>query len=403
MKLGCIADDYTGATDLAGLLQRSQARVRLHFGIPDTPPDESADIEIIALKIRTEPLASAVSQALEAGRWLLSGGAERLYWKYCSTFDSTADGNIGPVASALMQLTGQRRALYCPAFPENGRSVFMGHLFVGNELLSESSLKDHPLTPMTDANLCRVLAPQVDAPVGLWSRLDQKSGHPIPDAPHVIADAVEFADLEHLIAHTPADTLLTGGSALAMPLPSQLGIAPTQTTARLEPKPKALILSGSCSQMTRRQVAHWQAKHAAHAIDPLDPEALDRAWSWWQQQDPSEPCLIYATAEPEAVKAVQANLGVAEAGAAVERILATLAQRAVDSGVRRVVVAGGETSGAVTQALGIREVWVGKEICPGVPWVFAGTSDEPIALALKSGNFGSVSFFEDALSALESA
>ena len=199
MKLGCVADDYTGATDLAGLLRRSGASVKLHFGLPKTPSDGLADIEIVALKCRTEPVDQAISDCTDAAHWLLAGGANQLYWKYCSTFDSTAEGNIGPVAEALMAVTGQTQALYCPAFPENGRAVFMGHLFVADQLLNESSMKDHPLTPMDDANLARVLAPQVKGSVGIWNRVDQKQGIPIPDATHIIGDAVEFADLEFLI------------------------------------------------------------------------------------------------------------------------------------------------------------------------------------------------------------
>ena len=309
MKLGCIADDYTGATDLAGLLARSGVRVQLHFGLPAADLPSSAEIEIIALKCRSIAVDAAVESCLQAGRWLRARGASTLYWKYCSTFDSTASGNIGPVAEALLELTGQRQALYCPAFPENGRSVFMGHLFVGDQLLSESSLKDHPLNPMTDANLCRVLAPQVTAPVGLWSRLDQRAGKAMPDARHVIADAVEFSDLEYLIAHTPESVLLTGGSALAMPLPAHLGLVGDQSDPLPQVGTRSLILSGSCSSMTQQQVAYWRAHHPAFQIDPLRPESVQEALNWWHSQSAETPCLIYATDTPDAVRASQAALG----------------------------------------------------------------------------------------------
>ena len=400
MKLGCVADDYTGATDLAGLLRRSGASVKLHFGLPNAPSDRSTDIEIIALKCRTEPVDKAVQDCSEAARWLLAGGAERLYWKYCSTFDSTPEGNIGPVAEALMAITGQTRALYCPGFPENGRSVFMGHLFVGDQLLNESSMKDHPLTPMRDANLARVLAPQVRDSVGIWSRVAQKSGDGMPDATHIIGDAVEFANLEFLITNTPPDVLLTGGSALAMPLPRLLNVGSSHSNPDPRPGPRALVLSGSCSQMTQQQVAHYIETNPSYQLHPetLNEATIQDCIQWLRSTKQNDTPLVYATASPDAVKAAQTVLGVAEAGAVVERAMALIARAAYEIGVRRFVVAGGETSGAVTQSLGVSEVIIGREICPGVPWVFNRSGKEVIGLALKSGNFGSPSFFSDALS-----
>ena len=401
MRLGCIADDFTGATDLAGLLRRSGANVRLHLGHPSTDADGSADIEIIALKCRTEPVIVAVSACEKAAQWLMEHGAEKLYWKYCSTFDSTSLGNIGPVAEALIELTGQKQAVYCPAFPENGRSVFMGHLFVGNELLSESSLKDHPLTPMTDSNLVRVLEPQVQGSVGLWSRIDQQTAKPFPTTTHVIADAVEFSDLEHLIKQIPDSVLLTGGSALAMSIPDNMGLSKSRKAPNPITRSRAIILSGSCSEMTRKQVNEWTSKYPSYKLNPLelDPQALTQCLTWFANQGQST-CLIYATDSPESVKTSQKVLGVAEAGERIEAAMGFVAQTAYAHGVRQFVVAGGETSGAVTQALGIKEVVVGDEICPGVPWVYGGPSDDPIALALKSGNFGSNKFFTDALEVL---
>ncbi len=403
MKLGCIADDFTGATDLAGLLRRSGASVKLHFGLPSQPSDGSADIEIVALKCRTEPVEKAIADCSEAAHWLLAGGANSLYWKYCSTFDSTAQGNIGPVAEALMAITGQTQALYCPAFPENGRSVFMGNLFVGEQPLNESSLKDHPLTPMSDSNLVRVLQPQVKGSVGLWNRIQQADNRTIPETTHVIADAVEFNDLVRLIEKTPDSVLLTGGSALAMPIPDKLGLSSTDPVADPQPAKAAIIISGSCSQMTNRQVAEWKASNPSYQLKPseLTAEAIEQCLNWIDSLDADQVGLVYATDTPEAVKASQAQFGVAAAGELVEQAMATLAQQAYIRGVRRFVVAGGETSGAVTQALGVREVMIGKEICPGVPWVYSGSDKDPVALALKSGNFGSQTFFEDALNLLE--
>ncbi len=403
MKLGCVADDYTGATDMAGLLRRSGASVKLHFGLPKLPSDGLADIEIIALKCRMEPVDQAISACTDAAHWLLAGGAKQLYWKYCSTFDSTAQGNIGPVAEALMAVTGQTQALYCPAFPENGRAVFMGHLFVADQLLNESSMKDHPLTPMSDANLARVLAPQVEGPVAIWNRVDQKQGITIPYATHIIGDAVEFADLEFLIENTPANVLLTGGSALALPLPDHLGIGSTLDIVNPKPDSRAIVLSGSCSLMTQQQVAYYVANNPSYQLYPesLGEAAIQDCIFWLQSLQPGETPLVYATASPEAVKAAQSVLGVAEAGAIIERAMGQIAKKAFEMGVRRFVIAGGETSGAVTQALHVSEVMIGREICPGVPWVFSGSDSNVVGLALKSGNFGSPSFFSDALALLE--
>ena len=255
MKLGCIADDFTGATDLGGLLVRAGAKVTLLLGVPDNEQAVDADFVIIALKCRTKPRDQAVAEAEQAARWLLAHGAEQLYWKYCSTFDSTDDGNIGPIAQRLMALTGHSQALYCPAFPENGRSVFKGHLFVGDQLLSESPLKDHPLTPMRDANLVRVLSAQVSEAVGLWQRSEIVTNQPLPSVAHVIADAVEFSDLEAIVQQTWSRVLLTVGSALALPVPAHLRALGElgQAQSSVVPDglgPKAVVLAGSCSAQT---------------------------------------------------------------------------------------------------------------------------------------------------------
>ena len=401
MKLGCIADDFTGATDLAGLLRRSGASVQLHLGMPTPGTKASADIEIVALKCRTEAVEKAVADCSRAADWLLANGAEYLYWKYCSTFDSTPQGNIGPVAEALMQKAGKAHALYCPAFPENGRSVFMGHLFVGQQLLSESSLKDHPLTPMTDANLARVLQPQVAESVGIYSRLDQQAGTGMPDTTHVIGDAVELADLKHLVDGALDSHLLTGGSALAMFIPEKLGLATDKPRQLPSTHTKSVILSGSCSAMTRRQVAEFSGpKRVIDALHLTDADMAEHL-AWWQDQ--TDTALLYATAEPERVKAVQAKLGREAAGAAVEAAMAWLATHMAAQGVSRFVVAGGETSGIVASTLAVSKVMVGAEIVPGVPWVFGEYAGRNIALALKSGNFGGPDFFAQALDVIDHA
>lgn len=417
--LGCIADDFTGATDLAGLLARSGVPVSLRIGVPTEPPQTGAALEVIALKIRTVPVTEAIAQASAALDWLRAAGARRFFWKYCSTFDSTAEGNIGPVAEALMKIIGTDQTIYCPAFPENGRAIFMGNLFVGREPLAESPMKDHPLTPMRDSNLMRLLAPQVTRPVGLADRLTVERG---PDAlrdalalllgqgvAHVVVDAVSDEDLT-TIAQACADMpLITGGSALAMPLPllyQKAGLlsADTSNAARIIPDKATIILSGSCSAMTNRQVAAYLATGApALRLDPLDLARNGAAptLDWLARQSLAQAPIIYATADPVSVQAAQKTLGVAKAGQIVEDTLAACALAALDAGARRFIVAGGETSGAVAQALGVSLLDIGPEIAPGVPWTFSTSAGVPVALALKSGNFGAESFFADAKQRLE--
>lgn len=416
--LGCIADDFTGATDLAGLLARSGAAVALRIGVPEMPPRDTAPFEVIALKCRTAPVDMAVADCRAALNWLRSAGARRFYWKYCSTFDSTPKGNIGPVAEALMADLGAAQTIYCPAFPENDRTVFMGHLFVGRQPLAESPMKDHPLTPMRDSDLIRLLKPQVRGGVGLADRrtvakgpaelrreLDLLAGGGLA---HVVVDAVADGDLD-IIAKACRDMpLLTGGSALVMPLPALYraeGALPATAPGIAMPAlpHAAIILSGSCSAMTNGQVAAYRETGApALRLDPLElaEHGPRGALDWLSQQDLTRAPLIYATAEPADVRAAQDRLGTARAGALVETALAACADAALGLGARRFVVAGGETSGAVTQALGVSRLDIGAEIAPGVPWTFCHSGGHRIALALKSGNFGTQGFFTKALEAL---
>lgn len=417
--LGCIADDFTGATDLAGLLARSGVRVSLRIGVPEEAPTETAAFEVIALKSRTAPVADAVAETRAALKWLRAAGANRFFWKYCSTFDSTAEGNIGPVAEALMQDLGTDQTIYCPAFPENGRSIFMGNLFVGQQPLAESPMKDHPLTPMRDSNLMRLLAPQVTKPVGLADRLTVAQGAGAlkshlaalakDGTAHVVVDAVANEDLA-IIAEACRDMpLMTGGSAVAMPLPALYladgtlsADAPKATAPQLGSG--TIILSGSCSAMTNKQVADYTSRGApAFQLDPLAlaENGAQRALDWLAKQDLDAAPLIYATANPESVRAAQEKLGVAGAGEIIEATLSACAVAAREQGARRVIVAGGETSGAVTKALGVAQLDIGTEIAPGVPWTYCQSSGHQIALTLKSGNFGTETFFTDAQDKLE--
>jgi len=420
LLLGCIADDFTGATDLAALLSRSGLPVSLRIGVPQTKRDDSdeAVIEVIALKCRTAPVQVAVEQARHALLWLKDAGATRFFWKYCSTFDSTPEGNIGPIAEMLMAETGARQTIYCPAFPENSRSLFMGHLFVGEQLLSESPMKDHPLTPMRDSSLVRLLSPQVRGAVGLANRTVVSEGPAALKAKlqrlgedgiqHVIVDAVCDGDLR-TIATTAVDmTLLTGGSAIAGQLPRlyvEQGLAAPPSTHQALPNVAGgqIVLSGSCSAMTRKQVANYAGPNVSLRLDPvsLAKQGAVAAIRWLRQQPVDAAKIIYATAEPDEVRRAQERLGRGEAGQVVEQALSEIAREALRLGTRRFVVAGGETSGAITQALGITHLTIGPEIAPGVPWTFAEVEGETIALALKSGNFGNESFFSDAFIRLE--
>lgn len=416
--LGLIADDFTGATDIAGLLARAGVQVSLRLGVPEQPPEDTAAFEVIALKCRTAPVTDAVAECRAALAWLRDAGAERFFWKYCSTFDSTPAGNIGPVAEALMDDLGAGQTIYCPAFPENGRAIFMGNLFVGQQLLSESPMKDHPLTPMRDSNLQRLLAPQTTRPVGLADRLTVAQGEAalqrrlaeLRDAgtAHVVVDAVADGDLQIIANACSGMPLLTGGSAVAMPLPAiyrRDGVLAADAPPPRRPAlaSGAVILSGSCSAMTNAQVAAYRSNAPSFRLDPvtLAESGVAPAIDWLNGQADGTAPLIYATAQPDEVQHAQATLGAERAGQLVEDALAELALAAFGSGVRRFVVAGGETSGAVARSLGLTRLDIGAEIAPGVPWTFAAVDGEDVAVTLKSGNFGTRDFFTIALARLE--
>lgn len=407
---GAIADDFTGATDLAAMLARAGVPVTLRIGLPEGGAETATAFEVIALKIRTNPVDDAVAEARAAYRWLKAQGARRIFWKYCSTFDSTARGNIGPVAEALMSDMKLDRTVHCPAFPENGRRVFMGNLFVGDLPLNESPMKDHPLTPMRDANLERLLTPQVQRQTGLIPFPTVRAGaEAVRNAletlrGHVVLDAIDDADLKTLAEAIHDMPLICGGSAIAQPLPVLWREAGAMGSPDETPLPEVtggqIVLSGSCSAMTRAQVGEYMKNAAGYRLDPLElaQGGLSDARTWLRGQDPAAPKIIFATAEPKSVAAAQESLGVGRAGALVEDALAQLAQDARAMGIGKIVVAGGETSGAVTRALDVDRLRIGPEIAPGVPWCFAGSG---FALALKSGNFGSATFFSDAFKMLE--
>ncbi|MEI6029013.1 MAG: 3-oxo-tetronate kinase [Betaproteobacteria bacterium] len=462
MILGCIADDFTGATDLANNLVRAGMRVVQTIGVPTTPAAEAGldevDAVVVALKSRTAPVDEAVAQSLAACRWLRAGGAQQIYFKVCSTFDSTPRGNIGPVAQALMAHLGAEAAaastsagsgagtgagssagpkagpaaepqvtnfaIVTPAFPENGRTVFKGHLFVGDVLLSDSPMRHHPLTPMTDANLVRVMQAQLSdgGRCGLIEHRTVAQGVPAvreriaalraQGVAFAVADAVGNADLQVLAQAAHNLALVVAGSGLAIGIPALHGLAPRPEAAALPPASgTCAVVSGSCSAATNAQVADFIARSPtgadrAFAVDPLrlaaGEDVAGQALAWAAPRLSTGPVLVFATAAPEAVKAAQAQLGVERAGALVEQALARVAQGLVAAGVGQLLVAGGETSGACVQALGVNTLRIGPQIDPGVPWCHATPPTRPqgLHLALKSGNFGGTDFFTRAFEVL---
>jgi uncharacterized protein YgbK (DUF1537 family) len=415
LLLGCIADDFTGATDLANTLTRQGMSTLVLLGVPrggfDLP---EADAVVIALKSRSIPAPDAVERSLAALDWLRRAGARQLYFKYCSTFDSTPAGNIGPVADALLDALHEPFTIVCPAFPTNGRTIYQGHLFVGSALLSDSGMRHHPITPMDDASLVRVLQRQTQGRVGLVPYSTVASGVNAIFAAtsalqaqgyrYAVVDALTDHDLCDIGTACSAMRLLTGGSGLALGLPSNYRRAGLlrrhDADGALRIEGPAVVLAGSCSAATQRQVDHVRSRWDTFELDPLAiAEAADsaaEACAWAASRIGDAPLLVYSTADPQRVRAVQEKLGRDAAGALVERTLAEIARRLVAAGTRRIVVAGGETSGAVVSALGVEGLRIGPEIDPGVPWT-ATLADEPIALALKSGNFGGDDFFVRAL------
>lgn len=413
MLLGCIADDFTGASDLALMLTREGLRTLLLTGLPEENID-SADAQaiVVALKSRTIPAAEAVAQSLAAADKLAKAGARRFFFKYCSTFDSTEHGNIGPVAEALMDRLGIDFTIACPAFPATGRSIYMGHLFVNGTPLAESGMRDHPLTPMRDSDLRRVLQRQSKSSVGHVSYSDVERGaeaigqalarEAATGRRIAIIDALHDRHLRSIGAASAGLALVTGGSGIAMGLPAAYRdagliaeLAAPQSVMTAPPGRNA-VLAGSCSKATRAQVQRAIASGLpAFQLDPMavaqNAVARDTVLTWIDRQSETATPLIYSSDDPEKVSAVQERLGREKIGRAIEDLLADIAQTLVARGFTRLLVAGGETSGAVVRRLGIKALAIGPEIDPGIPWTRSAEPD--VVLALKSGNFGSDDFF----------
>ena len=408
MLLGCIGDDFTGSSDLANTLAKAGMRTVQYSGIPSGPADADLQAGVVSLKSRSIDPEEAVKQSLAALRWLQDQGCEQIFFKYCSTFDSTEKGNIGPVADELAEALDAHKIIVCPAFPGAGRSIYQGYLFVKDALLNESGMENHPLTPMKDANLRRLMAAQSVHSVGLVpaetvfkgsaeiaARLqaEHTAGHRM-----IVVDALRDEDLMQIGAAATGLPLVTGGSGVALGLPANFGIAPAQVPWHPQAG-KAAILSGSCSTATRGQIAYHLARYKGLRIDPaavIDGSQTPEDVAQWLAVTDGLP-LAYSSADPAEVAQTQARFGTNTAATALEGFFGKVAARLASLGVTRILTAGGETSGAVVEALEIETLAIGPEIDPGVP---ALRASETLVIALKSGNFGSEDYFEKAAAVL---
>ncbi|MDQ0391884.1 3-oxo-tetronate kinase [Labrys monachus] len=412
MLLGAVADDFTGASDLANTLARGGMATMQFVGAGTGAAPAGCEAGVVALKTRSIAPAEAVRQSLDAARWLLAQGCEQIIFKYCSTFDSTPEGNIGPVAEALLDLLGTGVAVVCPVFPAAGRRLFMGHLFVGDRLLSESGMEKHPLTPMTDPDIRRWLRRQTRGEVGhvpldtvraggaaLAAAIDAEAA---AARRLVVTDAVADQDLLAIGAAVAGHRLVTGGSGIALGLPQNF-----RAKGRLSGEPMtlpavhgpAIVLCGSCSSASQAQVAAYRADRPGLAVDPAElmdgRMTLGRAVEWVRSHAGEAP-IVYSTAAPDAVREAQKQFGREAVAAAIETFFGDLARTVAEDGMKRIVVGGGETSGAVVEALGLRSLQIGSEIAPGVPALVTERGG-PLGLALKSGNFGGADFFAKAV------
>lgn len=413
MLLGVIADDFTGATDIAGFLVANGMKTIQLNGVPQEEMSLTADAVVISLKSRSCPVNEAVSLSIQALRWLQAQGCPQFYFKYCSTFDSTPQGNIGPVTDALLNELGESFTIICPSLPVNGRSVYQGHLFVQGELLNESGMRHHPVTPMKDANLMRLMEAQAQGRAGLVNYQQIEQGAETIAARfdalrqqgyrYAVVDTLNDAHLASIGRACRELKLITGGSGLAAGIAQNWANALSdQSVAMQAGQPgsgSTVILSGSCSVMTNRQVAAYQSQAAHFALDVkqclCEPAYIEQVLDWVisHLNEPLAP-MVYATAQPHTLHAIQAEFGAQASSQAVEQFFHHLVQRLQQHGVSNFIVAGGETSGVVTQSLNVRGFYIGPQIAPGVPWVKA--IDQPLSLALKSGNFGDEHFFTSA-------
>lgn len=417
--LGCIADDVTGASDLASALTVGGMRTQLWFGVGHhLAKANTVDAIVIALKTRSIPKNEAISQSLEALRLLQSCGVQQFLFKYCSTFDSTDEGNIGPVTEALMEALSSTYTLFCPATPENGRTVYFGHLFVKGKLLNRSGMESHPLNPMTESDLTIILSRQSQHGVGLVAHETIASGlnaveeaisdNLHQDKPLIVTDAIDDSDLQ-VIADLAVDIpFVTAGSGLGKKLPlAYLKSGKLSSLQRTVPIPSvsgnALVLAGSCSHATREQVDLWPSEWPSLRLDVAalvqGTISFTSIIDWAKHHLKTNHALIYSSAQPEEVANLQQKWGTERTAAAIEEAMGCVARGLLSDGLQKLIIAGGETSGAVVRSIGRTRFRIGQAISPGVPWM--ETLEEPkLAIALKSGNFGDKHFFRSALEML---
>lgn len=417
LRIGVIADDFTGATDIAGFLVSAGLRTAQLNSPEQAPESLDADAVVISLKTRSIPIQDAVKQSVDACRILERLGAEQIIFKYCSTFDSTAEGNIGPVTDALLGELGEDFTVVVPALPVNGRTVYQSTLFVHDQPLHESGMKDHPVTPMTDSSLIRLMESQSSGkasavaydviergPEAVREALQEARTQ---GARYAVLDTLSHEHLDTIGQATTGLRLLTGGSGIGSGLGRALtgqaeGTAPVDSAARTWTftSGPVVVISGSSSQMTNKQVEQYKQHAPSAALDITrvieDPQVYMAELTDWVlgnagDAEAAQAPMVYATAAPETVRQWQQTYGAERLSEAIEGFFGTLAGQLRDRGVTRFIVAGGETSGAVTQALGVDGFEVGPQIAPGVPWT--RSLDGSLDLALKSGNFGSEDFF----------
>ncbi|WP_439327863.1 3-oxo-tetronate kinase [Lonepinella sp. BR2357] len=405
--LGVIADDFTGASDIASFLVENGLKTVQMNGVPKSPLNGQVDAIVISLKSRSNPVEQAIKQSLQALHWLQENGCSQFYFKYCSTFDSTAKGNIGPVTDALLAELKDDFTVITPALPVNGRTIFNGYLFVGEQLLSESGMRNHPITPMTDANLVRLMDAQAQGKTGLVAYADVIKGADNVKARfaqlkadgyrYAVVDAVDNSQLA-ILAEAVADfKLVTGGSGLGAYIAERLSGGKKGTDAFVPNKGKTVVLSGSCSMMTNTQVNTYKTKAPHYYLDVEkainNTNYVDELYQWVINNLEGELApMVYATVAANQLKQIQTQFGGDKASHAIENVFAQLAEKLKAYGVTNFITAGGETSSIVVQQLGFAGFHIGKQIAPGVPWLKA--VEEPIYLALKSGNFGKEDFFE---------
>ncbi|WP_026973097.1 3-oxo-tetronate kinase [Aliagarivorans marinus] len=412
MKIGVIADDFTGATDAASFIVKNGLSAVQFSGVQPDSGYVEADALVVSLKTRSCAPEQAVAQSLAACDWLLSQGCTLIYFKYCSTFDSTAAGNIGPVSEALMERLVVDCCLICPALPVNGRTVYQGHLFVFDALLSESGMRNHPITPMTDANLLRLIEQQSSGQAQLLDWPTVQAGREAiaerleacraAGSTFVVCDSLTEQDLLAIAEQAKRLRLVTGGSGLVGAIAAsverqQPSLKRTDGGGVQSQLPRrGVILSGSCSVMTNQQVAAYKPLAAHHKVDIgrtlSDPDYLEELTGWVLGHADAR-CfpMVYATVAADELSEIQQRYG-EQASAAVEQLFHDLVKQLHEFGFNTFISAGGETSGTITQALDVERFSVGQEIAPGVPWMYS--LDGKLQLALKSGNFGSEQFFQ---------